>query len=184
MKRIAVATALMILLFAVAAQAQTPAQAPKPGPEVQRLGYFVGTWKMEGETKDSPISKAGKPTATEIVTWFEGGFFTVLNGTSQGPSGTTKSLIIKCWNPATKNYQAYAITSSGTLGQAPVLVIRQVSVSAKTWVSTWDTTVGGKVYHIRMTQVEVSPASYTETIEYSMDGKTWTVYSERKYAKQ
>jgi hypothetical protein len=182
MKRFALIICIAVVLVAVALPAQTP--APKPGPEIQRLGYFVGTWKMEGEGKDSPVSKAGKRSSTEVVTWFEGGFFTVNNISSQGPLGPSKSLIIKTWNPDIKAYQAYAISSAGTLGQAPVMIIRQVSVSGKTWMSTWDTTVGGKLYHIRMTQVEVSPTSYTEKNEYSVDNKTWIAYVENKYVKQ
>ena len=34
-----------------AAQGQQP---PKPGPEHQRLAYFVGKWKAEGEMKPGP----------------------------------------------------------------------------------------------------------------------------------
>ena len=41
----------------VAAQA---AQAPKPGPEHARLGYFVGKWKTEGEAKPGPMGPGGK----------------------------------------------------------------------------------------------------------------------------
>ncbi len=174
--------AIALLLVAGALQAQIP--APKPGPEIQRLGYFVGTWKMEGESKDSPLSQAGKRTATEVVTWFEGGFFIVLNGTTQGPSGPSKYLILKGWNPDLKAYQAFAINSAGTLGRAPRMAARQASVSDKTWVDMSETTVDGKLYHLRMTQVEASPTSYTEKNEYSVDNKTWITYMEKKYVKQ
>lgn len=37
--------------------AQAP-QAPKPGPEQARLGYFVGKWTVEGEMKPGPMGKA------------------------------------------------------------------------------------------------------------------------------
>jgi hypothetical protein len=30
-------------------------QAPKPGPEHARLGYFVGKWTAEGDVKPGPM---------------------------------------------------------------------------------------------------------------------------------
>src|SRR5262245_41522933 len=35
------------------------AQHAKPGPEVQRLAYYLGTWKGEGEAKSGPFGPAG-----------------------------------------------------------------------------------------------------------------------------
>ena len=39
-------------------------QAPKPGPEHARLGYFVGKWKAEGEMKPGPMGPGGKMTVS------------------------------------------------------------------------------------------------------------------------
>ena len=53
MKRSVLIVLLLVLAVPCLAfgQAQT-APPPKPGPEVQRLGYFVGTWKYVGESPD------------------------------------------------------------------------------------------------------------------------------------
>jgi hypothetical protein len=182
MKRVTLIVGILMLLGAVALQAQTP--AAKPGPETQRLGYFLGTWVMEGDSKDSPLSKAGKMSGTEVVSWYEGGFFLVLNGEMQTPTGRSKYMVVKGWNPDGKAHQAFSIGSTGTSGQAPKIGVRQASVSDKTWTTTWETVLAGKAYHIRMTQIELSPTSYTERNEYSTDNKTWVIYLDKKFTKR
>ena len=58
MKRIVIAVGLMMLLFAVVAQAQTP--APKPGPEHKKMEIWVGDWTFEEEDFATPFAPAGK----------------------------------------------------------------------------------------------------------------------------
>ncbi len=51
--------------FALACLAPVWAQdAPKPGPEHARLGFWVGDWTNEGEIKENPFMPAG-PTKGE-----------------------------------------------------------------------------------------------------------------------
>ncbi len=79
-----------LLVAAGAAQAQEkkesakkqPAKAapakmemPKPGPEVKKLGYFVGTWSTTGDMKENPFGMPpGKFTMTSKCEWFPGGY--------------------------------------------------------------------------------------------------------------
>ncbi len=69
MRHIKFAILVVAVLFtaAVAAQAQEKKmEAPKPGPEVKKLGYFVGSWKSEGELKENPFGMpAGKYASTD-----------------------------------------------------------------------------------------------------------------------
>ena len=39
--------------------------APKPGPEVKKLDYFVGTWSVEGTIAQGPWGAGGKFTTTD-----------------------------------------------------------------------------------------------------------------------
>jgi hypothetical protein len=49
--RLAILLASGLLLATAALQAQEKKmEAPKPGPEVKKLGYFVGTWNTEAVT--------------------------------------------------------------------------------------------------------------------------------------
>ena len=65
-------------LLAFSAQvvwAQGPSAQPQPGPEHGRLGYLIGTWKIEGEQKASPSDPGGKITGTTACEWYDGRFY-------------------------------------------------------------------------------------------------------------
>src|SRR2546425_12241035 len=53
-----IAAATFVMTFAGGALAQGP-QMPKPGPEHQRLHYYVGEWKSEGAMKPSAYGPGG-----------------------------------------------------------------------------------------------------------------------------
>ena len=79
MKKIVATLAFSIVALCVsmASYAQTPPAAPKPGPEHQKLAYFVGKWTVEGEMKASPMGPGGKMTSNDNCTWFSGHFAVV-----------------------------------------------------------------------------------------------------------
>src|SRR5215471_17173490 len=60
--------ALSISSFAQAPTASPIATTP---PEVQRLAYYLGTWRGEGETKRGPFGPAGKRTFLNILAYDE-----------------------------------------------------------------------------------------------------------------
>ena len=94
---------VMLLLLAVpclaAGQPQTPAP-PTPGPEIQRLGYFVGTWKTD----------SGETVTYE---WFTGGFSVIGRVENSGPEGKSSELRIMTYDPDAKDYTHYRVTSMG-----------------------------------------------------------------------
>ncbi len=65
MKRTATFGSLFLSVFTLALWAQAPPQMPKPGPEHQRLHYFVGDWETITEAKPSPFGPGGKITAKD-----------------------------------------------------------------------------------------------------------------------
>src|SRR5215203_1487942 len=83
------------------AAAQAP-PAPKPGPEHQRLGYFVGTWTTEGATQPGPMGPGGKMTSTDSCEWFEGKFAVVCRGSGTSPMGPGKELALLSYSPDEK----------------------------------------------------------------------------------
>src|SRR5579859_3162981 len=50
-KRGTVLLAICVMFFVISIQAQAPQGPPKPGPEVKRLAYNIGTWNSTGEAK-------------------------------------------------------------------------------------------------------------------------------------
>ena len=61
--------------------------APKPGAEVGKLGYYLGTWEGHGESKGEPFGPAGKLSSRMTCNWFAGGFHMVCRGEERGPTG-------------------------------------------------------------------------------------------------
>src|SRR6476620_11866493 len=102
--------ALSISSFAQAPTASPIATTP---PEVQKLAYYLGTWKGEGEAKSGPFGPAGKLSSTTTCDWFAGGFHLVCRGEESGPTGKRTFVNIKNYEEKGKAYTEYGISSLG-----------------------------------------------------------------------
>jgi len=157
------AAATFIMTFAVGALAQGP-QMPKPGPEHQRLHYYVGEWKSEG---------AMKPSA-----YGPGDFFLVLESEGTGPMGPVKEVAVIGYDSNRKTYTFDQFSTRGEHGTATATV----SGDMWTWV-TPEVDMGGKKVKGRFTIKEVSPTEYTYKYDTSVDGGAWTNALEGKATK-
>ena len=158
---------IVVLLLAVtclvSGQAQT-SPPPKPGPEVLRLGSFVGTWKTE--------------TETVTYEWFTGGFSVIGHVENSGPEGKSSELRIITYDPDAKDYTQYRVTS-----MAPGGTLSRMTVTGNTWLAQWDSTENGKPAKYRFSIVEVTPTSSTAKLEVSVADGPWTVTFETKAVK-
>ena len=152
-------------------------EAPKPGPEVKKLGYFVGSWNTSGEVKQNPFMPAGKFNGTSKCEWFPGGFHVVCRDSGKGPMGAMHGLGIMAYNAEDKVYTYTGADNSGMSTAA------KGNVDGNNWVYTSEDKMGGKVYHGRYSMDTASPNSYTFKYEMSEDGKTWTTMMEGKSTK-
>ena len=143
-------------------------QAPKPGPEHARLGYFVGKWRSEGEAKPGPMGPGGKMMSTDNCEWFEGRFSVICRYEGTSPMGPTKGIGILGYNTEEKVYTYYGIDNSNmTMATVPKGTVR-----GDTWSYTDEATFGGKKVKSRVTIKETSPTSYTFRMEsQGPDGK-------------
>jgi hypothetical protein len=150
---------------------------PKPGPEVKKLAYFVGTWNTEGEVKPNPMMPAGKMTSTDDCKWYPGGFFVVCNSKGNGPMGAVHSMGLLGYSTEDKAYTYSGIDSTGYAGHGTG------STDGRSWTYTSEDKMGGKVFHGRYTMSELSSDSYSFKYEMSEDGKTWNTVMEGKSTK-
>ncbi len=171
-------TIIFVLAFLCASVlwAQTPPPMPKPGPEQQRLHYFVGDWKSEGDMKPSPFGPAGKFTSTDHSQML-GDFFVVIHSDGQGPMGPTKELATMAYDPKEKVYTYDMYDSMG------MHEVSKGTVAGDTW--TWNTEeeIGGKPIKGRFIIKEVSPTSYTYKYDMLGEGGSWTTLMEGKSTK-
>ena len=160
------------------ASAQEP-KAPKPGPEHQRLGYYVGNWTTEGEVKPSEMGPAGKITSTDKCDWFEGRFAVVCHSDGKSPTGPTKSLGILSYSPEEKVYTYYGVDNSGyTMTTAP-----RGTVQGDTWNYTDESMMGGKKVKSRVMIKELSPSAYTFKMDLQGPDGKWANVMETKSTK-
>jgi len=177
MKALVTAALLMSASSSAFAQSQTD-PAPVPSPEVQRLGYYVGTWEGHGETKAGPFGEAGKLSSKMTCNWFAGGHQVVCQGEETGPSGKRRFLAIKSYDEAAKAYTEYSISSFGEseYNQGGSWVVDKL-----TWIVKQD--AGGKPARFQYTEAHLSPELMTYRAEVSIDGRPSSLLAEGRIAK-
>lgn len=160
-----------ILLLAFAAL--LPAQESEPGPEQQKLGYFVGAWMLNGDMKPG-----GKFSGTEQNEWLSGGFFVVSHSDTKMSTGDIKGLSVMGYDPDAGAYTYHAFSSTGTIESATG------TLQDDTWTWLSESKMNGTAVKTRFTVKEVSGKSYTFKFETSTDGgKAWSKIMEGKAAK-
>jgi hypothetical protein len=170
----AIAGALVML--ACVALAQAP-QMPKPGPEVKRLQYYVGTWNSDYELKPGPMGPGGKMTAVDQSQWMPGGFFVETRTEGKGTMGVLKGLAIMGYDAAEKVYTYDAFNNFGEADHF------KGTVQGDTWTWNSEMKMNGKTTKLRFTAKEVSPTMYTMKFEMATDGN-WTTAMEGKATKK
>src|SRR5208283_2062405 len=176
MRRMIAVFAAAMFLLPLIVQAQAP-QMPKPGPELKKLDYFMGTWKMDGDMKPSPYGPGGKFSGTDHNEWMTGGFFLVTHSDSKSSMGEGKGLAVMGYNTDDKVYTYHAFDSMGEAISATG------AVQGDTWTWHSEDKMGGKVMKGRYTVNVLSPSSYTFKFEMASDTGEWNTIMEGKATK-
>jgi hypothetical protein len=173
------AASVVVSLVAVQlATAQAP-QAPKPGPEHQRLGYFVGKWTVEGEMKPSPMGPGGKMTSSDTCEWFEGRFAVICHSEGKTPMGASKSVGILGYSSEEKIYTYYGVDNSNMT----MTTVPRGTVQGNTWSYTDESMMGGQKVKSRVTIKQLSPTAYTFTMELQGPDGKWAPMMESRSTK-
>jgi len=177
-KQASAAILVCAFCFSAALLAQAPPM-PKPAPELKKLDYFVGTWKLEGDMKPSPMGPGGKFTGAEHNQWMEGGFFLVGHSDFNGAGmGTGKGLAIMGFDSDRKmyTYQEYS-----SLGEADASL---GSVDGDTWTWSNEQKMGGQIMKGRFSIKQLSATSYAFKFEMAPPGGDMVTVMEGKATKQ
>lgn len=158
-------------------KAQAPAGPPKPGPEVKRLAYYVGTWKESGKATMPDMS--GPISGTHKWEWMPGGFFLQDHMGMTSSMGKETALGVLGWDP---NSKMYTYNEFSSIGEA---FMAKGTVTGDTWNWTADMMgMDGKPIKTKVTIKEVSKTEYTFKMEMSTDGgTTWTTGMETTNTK-
>ena len=163
------------------ALAQAPAgEAPKPGPEHKKLGYFVGKWMSEGEVKANPFMPAGKMTSQDSCEWFEGGFTVVCKSEGMSPWGPQKGLGVMGYSSEEKKYTYFGIDN----GPMAMTSVPAGTIDGKTWTYNDSSKMNGKTVHSRYVITELSASAYTYKWQMQGEDGAWQTLMEGKSTKQ
>lgn len=154
------------------------AQPSKPAPEIEKLGYYIGSWEGHGETTAGPFGKAGKLFSHMKCKWFTGRHQVVCEGEEMGPGGKRGFLNIIAFDEKAKAYTEYSVSS---LGEAEYDTAGSLLGNKLTFLVDQD--VGGKPAKFRYTETHVSPVLMTYHAEVSVDHGPWTALADGKITK-
>jgi hypothetical protein len=177
MNRKAILVSTLVLL-AASAWAQ---MAPKPGAEVKKLDYFLGTWTTDATIGPGPWGAGGKFTATDTTEWMPGGFFLEAHSDFKMPPELGGDGKVVAFMGYDTNENVYTYDEFNSQGHRDV---SKGTVSGDTWTWTSTQNYGGQEIKQKMTVKVLSPASYNMKFEVSMDGTNWTTFMEGKVTKK
>ena len=173
--RVIASLAVAVVLASSGVAAQPP--KPTPGPEQKRIAHFVGQWKFEGESKESPLGPAGKSSGMETCEWFAGGFHLVCRTKGTGPKGPITGMSVMGYDPGRKAYTYYAASSLGDN------VFVRGQVQDKVWTWSDEATIEGKKMKFVATITEETATTTSFKLEVGVDGGPMTVVETGKSTK-
>lgn len=158
---------IMLLVFAVVcflpnhlANAQA---ADAPPPELNKLNYLLGVWKIEGTGYSPDGGATTKLTATFENDWMPGHFFLVLRSTYM--DGTT-GVAYMGYDKAAAVYTYDEFESTGYMDHST----GAIEGDTWKWTSGHHGTTANRDH---FTMKVLSPASYSFKFESSADGSIW-----------
>jgi len=170
-----VAVLLVGIVCITCAFAQDP---PKPAPEVQKIGYFVGNWSTEGDMKAGPMGPGGKVTIQEDGKWMDGNFFVFFHSSFKSTMGDGTGIAVMGYDT---QENVYTYDEYNSVGEANHF---KGTVEGDTWTWTSEIKMGPQTVKGKFTQKTISPTSYSFKFEMSMDGTTWNLIMDGKTTKK
>lgn len=85
-------------------------QAPKPGPEMDKVKFLIGAWTLDGEYLKSPmIPQGGKSTGWYKAALGPGGFSVIADFEGDGPLGKEIGHQVFSWDPKQNGYTVVTV---------------------------------------------------------------------------
>jgi hypothetical protein len=157
------------------------AGTPKPPRAIEKLGYFVGDWKVEGIIASGPWGRGGNFNWTDTTKWMTGKFFVVGHWDFNMPhhlGGVGEEIFVMGYDADEKRYTFNAFNSQG---------LHQISrgkLRGKNWIWDSEGTQAGQQARQRLTMRVLSSRRYTLKFEVSNAGTKWTAFMNGVAVKQ
>ncbi|MGB7024506.1 MAG: DUF1579 family protein [Candidatus Acidiferrales bacterium] len=167
---------LWFVLCTTLALAQASPAPPKPGPEAEKIGAYVGKWHTEAHVPTGAMgSNGGKTTGTISCDWIADRFGVFCRENVPIPGGgSLTDVYLMAYDEKAKNYFFTQVSAGG------VIWTGRGTVNGDTWVWTVDSTADGKPIRFRFTEKWTSPDSYDFKNEVGESGESMKVMMEGK----
>jgi hypothetical protein len=151
------------------AVAQTPPHAPSQ--ELKKQEFFVGSWRLDGVTTQSPFGPGGaKFSSSEDLEWMPGGFFLVAHSYA---GGKLAGVTIIGYD---SEHKVFTHASYNSTGETELWT---GTAQSDSWVWTRQRKLIRKPVDERLNIKKTSPTSYSFSVEIKpTDGDSWSTVAE------
>lgn len=169
---------LWTLGFASFAFARPDAVTQGPSQESQKLGFLVGTWKIERAAHETAYQPTEvRQSVTQTGEWLFGRRYVLCLLGQTASTGPYGKVSIFGYDPEAGTY--FCDVYMG-MGERTYYTGTQTE---NTWTFVSDSKEGGKTFKLRWTIVGESPTLITSKLEYSEDGGPWILASEARWTR-
>jgi len=172
--RIIISLAFVLVFCAICVQAQ----ALEPSSQHKKLGFWIGTWKIEAEGMETPLWPAGKYYGTMTAEWFEAEFHVICRIKWSGAMGDYRELDVLGYDLGAGEYYALAIDGFGSG------YFYKGTAKEKVWTYMAKMKAEGKTIKFRWTVKDESPSLITWTSELSIDDGPWILGGKAKAVRE
>jgi hypothetical protein len=107
---------ILTTVMVVGALAAPHAQQARGGDaSPSQLGFYIGRWTAEGQSRATPTGSFASTKGDETCAWFSGGPSIVCRETMTDSTGETDSIYILSYDPAKKQYAVYGTDNTGAV---------------------------------------------------------------------
>lgn len=153
---------------------------PKPGPEMEKLAFLLGTWTFTEKYEKSPlIPNGGEGSGMYKAVTGPGGFSILADFTSSGPDGDESGHGIYTWEPKENSYKAYFF---GNKFAGSFVVTGQWE--GGNLVLAGDFLMEGKKVSFKEVYSDITPRFLTIVESVSVDGGPYHLFAATKATKK
>jgi hypothetical protein len=148
-----------------------------PGPEIKKLGVFLGRWHTTGEVAATDSVNALKVDAIDTYEWYPGEFFLVHHADAKIGDAAIRSMEIIGYDARRKCYFATFFDNTGGSGE------ETIHVDGNTWIWRGSNVMGVKE-HRCFAVVSEDGRTVKARHEKSDDGEHWVIWMDVTLVKE
>ena len=151
---------------AAAPAAATAPAPPKPGPEMQKLHFLVGTWSYTEKYAPSDFGPAGQGTGNMTCKVGPGGFSVLCDFRGVGTMGESIGHEIHTWDPKDKKYKSASVGN-----QWPGMMHSTGQAEGKDLVFMGTLEIGGNKLNFRTAWTDMQAKSVKFNVSFAPPGQ-------------